>query len=288
MMNLLSANLQAFQAVAQVGTVHGAARQLHLTQTGVTQRIRAIERQLGTTLFLRSRQGMRLTTEGEALLRYCRGAEELESQILGQLIDGGRSDPVHVTVVGPTSVLTARTVPACMQLYREWPQLYLHFIVSDIAQRLDLVRSGIAALAIVPPQLVPNEMDSKVLKKDRYLLVACPQWTGRHLSELLEKERIIDFAADDPTTTNYLRQFGLESSVKRPRLFINNNDAIIQMFAAGIGFGTLTQDVAAPHLQAGRLIPLNRGAVMEESLALAWFPRPQMPSYFRAIINAIC
>ena len=77
-MRLLSHNLQAFIAVVEQSTVHGAAKQVNLTQTGVTQRIRALESDLQTTLFLRSRKGMKLTREGEALLRYCRGAVDLE------------------------------------------------------------------------------------------------------------------------------------------------------------------------------------------------------------------
>ncbi|MBK7961746.1 MAG: LysR family transcriptional regulator [Bdellovibrionales bacterium] len=56
-MSLLSANLKAFIAIVRQGTVHGAAQDLHLTQAGVTQRIRAIAKELGTTLFLRSRRG---------------------------------------------------------------------------------------------------------------------------------------------------------------------------------------------------------------------------------------
>jgi LysR family transcriptional regulator (chromosome initiation inhibitor) len=79
-MSLLSPNLKAFAAIVRQGTVHGAAQGLYLTQTGVTQRIRALEKELGTTLFLRSRKGMRLTQEGEALLRYCKGAEDLEGE----------------------------------------------------------------------------------------------------------------------------------------------------------------------------------------------------------------
>ena len=63
-MTLLSPNLIAFAAIVRQGTVHGAAQDLKITQTGVTQRIRVIERELGTTLFLRSRRGMTLTQEG--------------------------------------------------------------------------------------------------------------------------------------------------------------------------------------------------------------------------------
>jgi DNA-binding transcriptional LysR family regulator len=140
---------------------------------------------------------------------------------------------------------------------------------------------------VVPPEQVPNEMESKRLKPDRYLLVASARWKGRRLGEILEGERAIDFHEDDRTTLSYLRKFGLLSSLKRPRMFANNNEVIVKLFQAGAGFGTLTQEIAKPHLDAGRLISLNGGAAMEDPMTLVWYPRPEMPPYLEALIQAI-
>lgn len=274
-------------SIVRQGTVHGAASELHLTQTGVTQRIRAIEKELGTTLFLRSRKGMQLTQEGEALLRYCRGAEDLEGQTLSQILGAAKDRPIYATVAGPTSIMTARIADQCADLYSTWPQLYLNLVITDSVDRLNRVRSGQTSLAIVPPEQVPNEMDSKRLKPDKYVLVGSPNWKGRRLSDLLENERVIDFDEDDPTTLNYLKKFDLADQLVRPRLFVNNNEAIVKYFSQGIGFGTLTQEIAKPHLEAGQIIALNGGAVMEDPLALTWYPRPEMPAYFKAIIDSI-
>lgn len=286
-MSLLAANLKAFMAIARQGTVHGAAKGLHLTQTGVTQRIRSIEKSLGTTLFLRSRKGMKLTQEGEALLRYCEGVEDLEGEVLSQITGGGSDRPVYVTIAGPTSVMTARIIDLCTPLFFQWPLLNLNFILTDSSDRTSLVRSGEAALAIVRPEQVPNEMDSKRLKPDKYVLVGVPKWRGRRLSDLLSVERVIDFHEGDPTTLNYLKKFDLISALKRSRLFVNNNEAIVKLFSAGVGVGTLTQEIAKPHLDRGELITLNGGAIMEDPLALVWYPRPEMPPYFRALLGAI-
>lgn len=286
-MSLLSQNLQAFMAIVQQSTVHGAAKQLNLTQTGVTQRIRSLEKELGTTLFLRSRRGMMLTQEGEALLRYCKGASDLEGQTLSQIAQAGYEKPVYVSVVGPASVMTARVVDSCINLYSNWPHLYLNITISDAEDRISWIRSGKADLAIVPPEQVPNEMDSKILEPEKYLLVASPRWKGRKLIEILENERIIDFDESDQTTIHYLKKFKLLSKRGKPRLFANSNEAIIKLFSHGIGFGTLTLEIAQPHLDSGSLIVLNGGATMENSLALAWYPRPEMPKYFREIVDAI-
>src|SRR5262245_56792191 len=138
-MSLLSANLKAFLEVARLGTVHAAASELHLTQTGVTQRIRAIKKELGTTLFLRSRKGMQLTQEGEALLRYCQGAEDLEGQVFSQIAGAAKDQPIFVTVAGPTSMMTARITEQCAPLYAEWPRLFLNLQITDAVDRLNQV-----------------------------------------------------------------------------------------------------------------------------------------------------
>jgi len=286
-MSLLSPPLQAFLAITRRGTVHGAARDLRLTQTGVTQRIRGLERELGTTLFLRSRKGMKLTGEGEALLRYCEQSEELEGRVFSQIQKRGITDSIRVSLLGPTSIVSARVVDQCIPLYARWPSLFLSFVVGDAPDRVAQVKSGAATFAIVPPSHVPAEMDSKLLRPDRYVLVGTPRWRGRRLVDILETERIIDFDEHDPTTLDYLRTFQLAEKLGRPRLYINNNPALIKLFCAGVGFGTLTREVAKPHLEAGELITLNGGAVFEEPHALIWYPRSQKPPYFRAIIDAI-
>ena len=59
------------------------------------------------------------------------------------------------------------------------------------------------------------------------------------------------------------------------------------MFASGVGYGTLTQEVAKPFIERGELITLDSGFVMEDPLALVWYNRPEMPKYFSEIVKAI-
>ena len=49
-MSLLSPQLAAFLAIVKRQTVHGASQDLGITQTGVTQRIKALEAQLSAKL----------------------------------------------------------------------------------------------------------------------------------------------------------------------------------------------------------------------------------------------
>ncbi|HWU28256.1 MAG TPA: LysR family transcriptional regulator, partial [Microbacterium sp.] len=64
-------------AVVDEGSFEAAARRLHITQSAVSQRIKALEVQIGRAVLVRSRP-VRATEAGEALVRLARQVELLE------------------------------------------------------------------------------------------------------------------------------------------------------------------------------------------------------------------
>src|SRR5437773_12236636 len=64
--------LNFFLAVAESKSFSGAAARLHMTQPGVSQQIRALEKHLGTQLFVRRGHGVELTAAGYDLLEPAR------------------------------------------------------------------------------------------------------------------------------------------------------------------------------------------------------------------------
>ncbi len=64
--------LQFFVAAAEAGSVSGAARALSISQSSVTEAIRALEDDLGVVLFDRQARGLLITHKGSAFLRHAR------------------------------------------------------------------------------------------------------------------------------------------------------------------------------------------------------------------------
>ena len=166
-MSLLHPNLIAFMAIVERKTVQDAAKKIGLTQTGVTQRIRALEKELQTTLFIRSRNGMKLTTEGESLQRYCQSATELE----GQLVFESTQQEIKITISGPSSLMRSRIIPGVSKLLKDYPFLSLQFDLMDQQSAIHKLKNGHSHIVLVSNSAVALEMDSKIIKPDRKSVV---------------------------------------------------------------------------------------------------------------------
>jgi DNA-binding transcriptional LysR family regulator len=285
-MRLLDPQLEAFIAVVKNKTVHGAADDLHLTQTGITQRIRTLEKRLSTSLFVRSRRGMILTKEGEALLRYCQQVEQLEGEALSSIAGAGTEKIVSISITGPTTIMHSRITPPCTQVAKKFPRLLLKFDINDNDNCVKSLRRGDNQLAIIEPGHLSDEMEHKILKPELYVLVASPKWKKRSLQDIVKNERIIDFDERDQMTFSYLKQYDLFASANKDRHFANRTSTLSIMIADELGYGVLPLEFAKPYINSRQLIVLNAGKTYPHALALAWFPRHQQPKYFSALIKA--
>ena len=286
-MSLLNPGVEAFLAVVRQGTVHGAAREIGLSQTGVTQRIRALERSLGVTLFTRSRTGMRPTAEGERLHLHCLRVRDMEGEVLSALQGTSARGSTRLVVTGPSSMMRSRIIPGASRILGDFPGLALTFDLDDDESGLVRLKTGEAHLAVIPAHEVVNEIDSKLLRPARYILVGPPSWKGRKVREIAKQERIVDFNEEDEATFAYLKKHRLHPPSHRQRHLANNTDALAMMVCSGLGYSVLSRDFASPFLERGEMVELNPGKELRFEFALAWYPRIEMPAYLARLIKEI-
>lgn len=79
-MKIDTLGVQAFVAIADLGSFQSAADSLHVTQTAITQRLRKLESYLGVTLIERTTRSMALTEIGRSFLPQAR-------RLLGELAE---------------------------------------------------------------------------------------------------------------------------------------------------------------------------------------------------------
>jgi DNA-binding transcriptional LysR family regulator len=286
-MSLLSPSLEAFWAVVRKGTVQDASYILGITQTGVTQRIRSLEKQLQTTLFTRSRKGMKLTAEGEALLQYVKSSLDIEGMALSKIQRAAKDSIIEVGITGSSSILRSRVIPNLTQLKKNFPLMRFRFDLSDVDSNVDKLKSGACDFALLEHHQVTREMDSKIIKAERYCLYGPASWKRRLLPEIIQTESIVDFNSNDQMTFLFLEKYKLKARSLKERHYANNTDAIASLVSFGVGYSVFSEEFAKPFVKKNELLELASDYFYDHKMALAWYPRSEKPEYFQAIIKAI-
>ncbi|ASJ72237.1 LysR family transcriptional regulator [Granulosicoccus antarcticus] len=109
--------LKYIDAVARIGSIRGAADTLAITSTALNRRILAVEEDLGTPIFERLPNGVRLSVAGEVFIQYVRQQLSDMQRVQSQIADlsGERRGQISV-VCGQAMML--QFLPALVSKYR--------------------------------------------------------------------------------------------------------------------------------------------------------------------------
>ncbi|NNF24450.1 MAG: LysR family transcriptional regulator [Rhodobacteraceae bacterium] len=145
--------VQAFLAVAETGSLSGAARQLKVSQPTIGRQIHALEAALGASLFQRRSRGMSLTATGAALYAPAQAMQEGARQI--DLIAAGEAQSIAGSVRVTASVYVAHHVlpPIFAQIRQAEPEITLDLVASDETENLLYREADIAIRMYRPTQL---------------------------------------------------------------------------------------------------------------------------------------
>jgi DNA-binding transcriptional LysR family regulator len=111
--------LRYFVAVAEEGHITRAAERLGMQQPPLSQRIKAIERELGVQLFIRRARGVELTEAGRALLEDARAILSHLQRALETTRRAGRGEQGRLCVgIAPTALFHP-LVPRTIRAFRE-------------------------------------------------------------------------------------------------------------------------------------------------------------------------
>lgn len=134
--------LLAAIAIAEVGSISGAARRQGLSQPALTRSLRALETRIGQPLFHRTNDGMQPNPAGEAVVRRAKlayaelrsGLEELE------ILKGARGGTVKI---GALPLTRARLVPFAVEaLLRRFPDAQVAVLDGTYHALLHALRQG--------------------------------------------------------------------------------------------------------------------------------------------------
>jgi DNA-binding transcriptional LysR family regulator len=191
--------LRAFVAVATDGHFGRAAARLNLTQPGLSLRIRALEKELGAQLLVRSAREVHLTAAGTALLPHARSLLRIEDRALRDLKvqAAGIAGRLRISYLLPGVVAFPGKVTA--EFRRRHPTMHVETTAGHSALNVERLREGTVDAAFVHPGFVdlPEGIAVRLLCRDRIVLALPP---SHHLARLervpvkaLRREPLITF-----------------------------------------------------------------------------------------------
>src|SRR5258706_12834018 len=110
--------LAAFLEIARTGNVTRAAKPLDLSQPALTERLRSLERDLGSDLFVRTRRGVRLSDAGRALVPHAQRA--LRAIDEGRrAVDQQRHGETGRLAIGSAPAVSTYTLPSALRVFQK-------------------------------------------------------------------------------------------------------------------------------------------------------------------------
>ncbi len=236
-------DLRIFKAVVSAGGINGAARLLHRVPSNVTTRIRQLEADMGTALFLRQGQRLVLSTRGKALLGYADRLLSLADEA-GQAVRD--QAPRGELRLGALESTTASRLPALLaSFHRHHPDIAvaLRTGTNDAMTRAVLEREVDLAFVVDKPLDAP--LTSAAAFAERLVLIGpldLPPLRSPHDARGLS---LLAFPSGCAYRRRLERWLGERRAPTLRVLELASYHAMVSCAAAGTGIALLPESVLA-------------------------------------------
>jgi DNA-binding transcriptional LysR family regulator len=285
-MNL--ADVALFRAIASVGSLSAAARQLRTTPMLVSRRLAGLEAELGARLFHRTTRSLSLTPEGEAFLPHAITLMEARDSALDAVSSGASGLSGVLKITSPNVIGHSVVVPVVAELIADNPALRVDLTLSDGIIDIAMVGLDVAVRVAV---MKPSDMIATRVADNPFTLCASPGYVARFgepaTSEDLVGHSCIKLHAMD----NW--PFTRGGEMHRVRISgpfsASTVDAVRAACIAGVGICLLTYWDLHEQLERGELqrIVLSDVEPLEVGIWAVFPTRAHMPGRVRAFIDAL-
>lgn len=254
-MRLQPDQLAALLAIVDTGTFEAAARRLHVTPSAVSQRVKALESEVGHVVVVRA-SPCRATPTGESLVRLARQQALLAAETVAELAPrrGLRIDlPVAVNA-DSMSTWFGRVIAGCA----DWDDVVLRFRVVDQDHSAQLLRSGEVLGAVTSDPTPVQGCSTEPLVTMRYVPAATPALVERHRSGRgidWATTPVVRFNDKDDLQQRILDRHGVVGAP--PTHEVPDGAGFVTAVAAGLGWGALLTTQLSTLLDRGDLVRLG-------------------------------
>lgn len=275
--------LSLFVSVSEEGSVGAAARRWGVSQSAASQRLKALERDLGVILLHRRTSGSVLTAAGEVILEWASPLVQAGAIFQGHVTTLSEGLPDRLTI-GASLTVAEYLMPGWLTALRQrLPRVDVSLIPANSEAITALVRSRAVGLGFIEGPVPPTGVRCRDVRSDELVLIVAPshRWATRQkavgAAELVASELVL---REPGSGTREVLDLSLDAhGLKvRPAMQLGSTTAIKAAVGAGFGASVLSRLSVQGELDRGTLV-----AVPTPDLDLARSIRAIWPSSRRPV-----
>ena len=251
-------NIEYLFTLEALGSVSAASKRLYVAQPTLSQFLKKYEMDLGYPIFYRTKNGLKVTAEGQLYLDTARQMLNLEQSMRNRLADQG-STMAGTVIFSLSSQRAPFILPQVLpEFSRQYPKVTVK-IVEGRTKNLEVkLQNGDVHCGILIPPLHNPSISCEIFIKEEILLAAPKSY---HLDDLAKQQsgrlpwidirRLRDYPFLLHDTSNRLRDFSNElfhSCQFHPSrtLEFRNMDLLSRLAAAGMGLAFVPETFTRP------------------------------------------
>jgi DNA-binding transcriptional LysR family regulator len=166
--------MRSLVAVADAGTITGAALRLNVTQPALSRRISQFEEYLGATLLVRGRKGVTLTPIGAMVLPEARILAERYDNLRAEVAAHTRLEGGTVRIGGGATAVSF-ILPGAIAAYQlDHPSVRFEVKEAGSREITENVIDGRSELGVVTRPVTVREVEERPLVADQIVLICAP------------------------------------------------------------------------------------------------------------------
>lgn len=260
--------LDTFARAAERMSFTAAARELGVSQAAVSQRVQALEGELGVSLFRREGGRVLLTEAGRKLYDFAQRIQALQAEARRE-VTGKKAPLTGELTIAASSVPGEYLLPDLLTRFRErHPHVRIRATVSDSDAVFGLVEQGKAHLGLVGGRGGDPSLEFHPFAHDEMVLVVPPghPWAQRRqvpLAQFRKQPLVLRESGSGSRSCleRGLVKAGVPLSELTVAMELGSNESVKEAVLRGVGVAVLSRHAVAADVRRGSLHALKVGGL---------------------------
>ena len=269
--------IEIFLAIVRLGSLRSAARSLGMGAPAVSYRLKALDRELGVNLLVRTTRSIELTDAGRALVNRAGPAFAQIDEAVAEAREAGRAKTGTLRLTLPWSAYRIAIEPVLAEFQAQYPDVRLELSFDEAL--VDIVGNGFHAGIRLGDRLADGMVATRLTPPLRAALSAAPAYLERHgrpdhPRDLLAHKCIrYKFISANRIADWQFREDGQTFTVDpAASLVFDSFQSVVQAAREGHGIGWSLRAVIEPDLSDGTLQTVLDPYALEHPPFFLYYP----------------